>query len=210
MAIRAKGWRVHVWTLAALIAVSASATAMAEGEGEVHHHKDRENHVIAGFGLEMAYPFGGGSGDLLHTGSGANVHVGYEVDQGAIGVGVEVIGSYLYFPSAFRGVQEEDVDLKRLMLGVTTGYDLPLFDEQALIFSVYGRIGAGFLNASTVGKGGQSDTGFAFEAGVAITYQIVEQLGVGIQGGYGQVQAQYRDQDNVHWGLTELHFSVGF
>lgn len=201
-----------VVAVVAMVAVSGAAVAQdgATPDGSVAATKDRANHVTAGFGLEMAYPFGSGAGDLLEVGSGANVHVGYEVDHGAIAVLYELSTSYLYFPSALRGVREEDVDLKRIQFGVAVGYDLPLIDEQALIFEVFGRGGVGFLTASTVDQGGQSDTGFSFETGLTLHYQVVEQLGVGLSGGYGQVMANYRDQDNVHWGLTELHFSVGF
>jgi hypothetical protein len=195
---------------AAAITSAATAQDDAAPDGSVTEVKDRANHVTAGFGLELAYPLGSGVSSALDTGSGANIHVGYDVDFGSIAMLYELSGSYLYFPSALRGVRDEDVDLKRLQFGVSVGYDMPIFGDQALIFELYGRLGVGFLNASSVDQGGQSDTGFCYETGLTLHYQVVESLGVGLSGGFGQVLARYRESDSVQWAVTELHFSVGF
>lgn len=190
--------------------LTTSAVLAQDPPADDEEHIELHNHIIAGFGLEMAYPFGTGGGDLLNTGSGANIQVGYDINLQPFRVLVGVIGSYLYFPSSFSGVHEEDVDLKRLQASIAGGYVLPIFDTQALIFDVFTHLGAGFLNASSVDQGGVSETGFAFDVGVTIDYNVLPELRIGLNGGYGQVLAGFRDVDNVHWGMTELHFMLDF
>ncbi len=55
-----------------------------------------------------------------------------------------------------------------------------------------------------------SETGFAFNVGVTVDYNVLPELRIGINGGYGQVMAAYRDSDNVQWGMTEIHFMLDF
>jgi hypothetical protein len=196
---------------AALCALFAPSAASAQDPAaEVSADDKPKNEVVAGFGLEMVYPFGAGGGDLLNTGSGANVFVRYDIPFEPFRLLVGVVGSYLYFPTNLAGVREEDVDLKRLQASIAGGYVVHLGPDHSIVFDVFAHLGMGFLTASSVDEGGQTDKGFAFDVGASIDYRVLPELSIGVNGGYGQVQAGYRDTDNVHWALTELHFAISF
>jgi len=220
-----------------LCILSASA-AWAQDAPAEEESEERADQVIVGLSAELAFPVSNFA-DIVSTGSGANVRVGYELHLGPIITMYDISASYLYFQSDTPAVELADYEIIRVMAGARAAY------EYVLDYELFFRLGYGYttglelFNDPDQGIQAVSDNntfdGLALEVGIGIEYPLLDQFLLGINLGYGHIflndggipttsvelnsgaigsggveTVTVPGTTDLQWFSAEAHFAVGF